>query len=741
MRVKRSVWAATIGLAIAASGCNGHLFPWSGSSAGPRTYVKPNVLPLEPTEGMWVYNHLPEARIRTLFNFTVTKEWANNLQLASVKLGASGAFVSPDGLILTNHHVAAGGLQNASAPGKDYVTNGFLAKSRGDEIKLPGLELSVLESIQDVTERVNNGVNSDLKGEAAVKARNAVIAQIESESQKETGLQSNVVTLYGGARYDLYRYKRYTDIRCVFAPEMAIAFFGGDPDNFEYPRYDLDITVLRAYEDDQPARVQHYLRLSTEGVHENDLVFVSGNPGTTDRLLPVATLKMMRDLSLPLALEGLERQERVLIEYSEKGPEERRQAQRDLFGIQNSLKALRPREAALKSDLMQRKIDEEAAMRQQLRQHPDLSHYDQAYDENATAEQRRARLLIPFAFVEQGRAFSTSLFSYARALVRLPEESAKPDADRLPEYTQAKRGPLEHRLLAAVPVYPELEIARLTESLKFMTAKMPNSAIAKKILAGKSPEDRARELVTGTKLADPAERKRLLEGGAAAIKDSDDPMIQLVKSIDPESRQLRRDYESQVEEPTTEALTQINRARFDLYGSQLYPDATGTLRVAFGLVKGYQQDGQQIPAWTTMGGAFEHEQRHDAKPPYQLPDSWHKAHDRIDLKTPLNFVSTADITGGNSGSPVVNRDGELVGIIFDSNRQGVAINYAYDDVVARAVSVDSRAVIEALRNIYNANDLLNELLGVYIVRPSSTQPSEQAARQTAESTTQPATQP
>jgi hypothetical protein len=720
MRVKRSVWAATIGLAVAAAGCNGHLFPWSNSTAGPRTYVKPNVLPLKPTEGMWVYNHLPEGRLRALFNFDVTREWATNLQLASVKIGASGAFVSADGLILTNHHVAAGGLQNASGPGKDYVTNGFLAKTRGEEIKLPGLELSILESIKDVTERVEKSVDPSLKGEEAVKARNAVIAGIESESQKATGLQSTVVTLYGGARYDLYRYKRFTDIRCVFAPEMAIAFFGGDPDNFEYPRYDLDITVLRAYEDGKPARVQHYLRLSTQGVRDGDLVFVSGNPGSTDRLLPVASLKVMRDLSLPFALEGLERQERALLAYSDRGLEERRQAQRDLFGIQNSLKALRPRLTALKSDLMQRKIDEEIAMREQLRDRRDLGHYDQAYEENAAAEQQRSRLLIPYGFVEQGRGFATTLFSYARALVRLPAESAKPDSERLPEYTQAKRGPLEHRLLAEVPVYPELEIARLTESLKFMTAKMPSSSpVLKKVLAGKSPEDRARELVSGSKLADPAERKRLLEGGLSAIKSSEDPMLQLVKAIDPDARQLRREYESQVEEPTTQALTQINRARFDLFGPQLYPDATGTLRLAYGLVKGYQQDGDQVPAWTTIGGAFDHEQRHDAKPPFQLPDSWHKAHDKLDLKTPLNFVSTADITGGNSGSPVVDRNGDLVGIIFDSNRQGVAMNFAYDDVQARAVSVDSRAVIEALRNVYGADALLAELLGMNIVPPAT----------------------
>lgn len=712
MRVKRSAWAALALLAAGAFGCEGHLLPLQNTRPQSSTYATPNAITILPTEGMWVYNHLPETRLRQQFSFEVSKPWADNLQLASVRMGASGAFVSNDGLILTNHHVAAGGLQNASGPGKDYVTNGFLAKTRDEEIKLPGLELSVLESIEDVTDRVNDAVDPKLTGEDAVKARNAVFAQIESESQKATGLQSNIVTLYGGARYDLYRYKRYTDVRCAFAPEMAIAFFGGDPDNFEYPRYDLDITILRAYENDKPAQVKHYLRLSTQGVREGDLVFVSGNPGTTDRLLPVAALKAMRDLTLPLALESLERQERVLLAYSDKGPEERRQAQRELFGIQNSLKALRPRLAALKTDLMDRKSREESAMRDQLRHRADLRHYDKAWNDVATAEQRRASLIMPDAFIDSGRAFASPLFGYARALVRLPAESAKPDAERLPEYTQAKRAPLEHRLLAQVPVYPDLEQAKLTESLKFMVAKLgANSALAKKVLAGKSPEDRAKELVQGTKLADAAERKRLLEGGAEAVKSSEDPMTVLARSIDPESRSLRREYESQVDEPLTQSLTQINRARFALYGSGLYPDATGTLRLAYGVVKGYEQDGEQIPAWTTIGGAFQHEQRHDAKPPFQLPESWHSAHDKLDLKTPFNFVSTADITGGNSGSPVVNRNGELVGIIFDSNRQGVAMNFAFSDTQARAVSVDSRAVIESLRNIYGADALLAELLG------------------------------
>jgi hypothetical protein len=709
MRVKWSAWAATAFLTFSLAGCSS--LPWNKPKPAGH-YVEPGGITILPSEGMWVYNRLPDERLRENFSFQVVKPWADNLRLASTRIGASGAFVSPDGLILTNHHVAAGGLQNASGPGKDYVTNGFLAKSRGDEIKLPGLELSVLQSIEDVTDRVNDAVDPKLTGEAAVKARNAAFAKIEAESKEQTGLQSSVVTLFGGAIYDLYRYKRYTDIRCVFAPEMAIAFFGGDPDNFEYPRYDLDITILRAYEDGKPAQVQHYLRMSLQGVREGDLVFVSGHPGTTDRLLPVDALVSMRDLTLPLALEGLERQEKTLITYSDHGPEERRQAQREFFGIQNSLKALRPRLAALKGDLIDHKKEQETAMRDQLRQRPDLRHYDRAYTEVATAERNRERLLLPYAFIEQGRAFATSLFGYARALVRVAREKQKPDDQRLPEYTSSNLGPLEHRLLAPVPVYPELETATLTESLKFFREKLgEDSPLVKKVLGDKSPEDRARELVSGTKLADPAERKKLLEGGPSAVESSEDPMIVLVRAIDPDARQLRREYESQVSEPMTQALTLINRARFALYGNKLYPDATGTLRLAWGLVKGYEQDGQQIPSWTTIGGAFQHEQEHDAKPPFQLPESWHNAKDHLDLTTPLNFVSTADITGGNSGSPIVDRNGYLVGVIFDSNRQGIAMNFEYTDIQARAVAVDCRGIIESLRNIYGAETLLDELLG------------------------------
>jgi hypothetical protein len=663
-----------------------------------------------PAVGMWLPNAVPAARIRKLTGFAPDVNWMDHVRLSSVRMGASGSFVSPDGLVLTNHHVAAGGLHNISRAGKDYIADGFLAKNYEDEVRIPGMELSVLVSIEDVTAPIKAAVRSGMSPAVAHKARQERIAELERESLEKTALQSNVVTLYGGAVYHLYRYKKYTDVRVVFAPEFAAAFFGGDPDNFEYPRYDLDMTLLRAYENGKPAKVEHYLKFATRGVEEGDAVFVSGHPGHTDRLLPVAVLTGMRDQTLPLRIASMERIEKALLDYCAKGAEESRQAEANLFGVQNSLKANRPRLAALQGPMIGRKQFAEDDFRQKLRGRDDLREYDRAWDRIAATEQQRTNLFPRFMFLEEGRAFSTGLFSDARELVRLADEDAKPDGERLPEYTQSRRASLEHALFADNPIYPGLEIAKLTASLEMFADSLGSSSPqVQKILAGKSPADRASELVNGTKLADASERKKIRAGGPAAIASSADPMIKLARQIDQEARQLRLEYEATVQEPQTEALTQINQARFALLGNDAYPDATGTLRLAFGLVKGYEQDGHAIPFRTTIAGAFQHEAAHGGKDPYALPASWHRAQSAINGATPLNFVCTADITGGNSGSPVVNRAGELVGLIFDSNQQGVADNFAYTDVQARAVSVDSRAILEALRKIYHADRLVEEL--------------------------------
>lgn len=666
-------------------------------------------VPLAATEGMWLPDAPPVERLKKQFGFVPTQQWLDHLRLASVNIGASGAFISADGLILTNHHVAVGGLQSISRPGKDYVADGFLARTHAEEIRLPGMDASVLESIEDVTARIEAAVDKKLAPDQAVKARQAVIAEIERDSQIRTGYQSKVITLYGGAMYHLYRYKRYNDIRVVFAPEVSSAFFGGDPDNFEYPRYCLDITILRAYENGKPASINHYLRLSQKGAADGELIFVSGHPGRTDRLMTTASLLTMRDLTLPTSIESMERYERMILNYSARGDEQRRQAQENLFSIQNGLKANRPRLVALRGELIQRKLHDENAFRQALRSRPDLKPFDAAWDRIAEAEQARQKLALRRFMLEDGRAFNTDLFFHARNLVRFAAEETKPDAQRLPEYTQARKQETEDWLLADYPIYPEMETAILTTALRFFQEKMGSDPIVQTVLQGKDPAVRAQELVQGTKLGSAEERKKIRGLTPSAIEAYPDAMLQLAQAIDAETRKVRLEFESQVQEPQNQALTEINRARFALMGTNTYPDATGTLRLAFGIVKGYQQDGQAIPPFTTLGGAFDHERAHRATYPFALPKTWTDARGRMDLRTPLNFVSTADITGGNSGSPVVNRAGELVGVLFDSNRQGIADNLGYSDEQARAVSVDSRAILECLSKVYNAKELLAEL--------------------------------
>jgi hypothetical protein len=457
--------------------------------------------------------------------------------------------------------------------------------------------------------------------------------------------------------------------------------------------------------------VEHWLRFAPKGVSNDELTFVSGHPGRTDRLLPSAVLQHMRDEGLPLRKEMLERSEHVLLAYGEQSSEAKRQAADELFGVQNSLKVYRPRLARLREgDIIQRKQADEAELRKAIASRPDLASAKDAFDTIDRAEEAWSHLQLREMMLEGGGAFRSRLFGYARTLYRHPEEDAKPDNERLPEFNQAKRKALEQRLFAVEPVYPELEIAKLTDSLMLLEEKLgAQDETVKAIMAGQTPARRAEELVRGCKLADAAERRRLYDGGDAAINNSDDAMIKLVKLIDPESRRLRKQMEADVSEPLTRAESEVNRSRFAVYGSNTYPDATGSLRLAFGVVKGYEQDGQHLAAWTTIGGAFDHEREHASKPPYQLPQRWHEAKDKLDLKTPLDFVATDDITGGNSGSPVVNRRGEFVGIVFDGNRQSIVNDYAYSNVQSRMIAVDARGIVEALRKVYGAERILEEL--------------------------------
>ncbi len=666
-------------------------------------------------EGMWVFNKLPIETLKAKYGFEPTPGWAEHLRSSAVRFnsGGSGSFVSADGLIMTNHHIGADTLAKLGTKDKDYYRDGFFAKTYDEEAKAPDLELNVLVGIEDVTARVNAGLTPGLDDAAAEKARRKAMAEIEKESTDKTGLRSDVITLYQGGQYHLYTFKKYTDVRLVFAPEFAAAFFGGDPDNFEYPRYDLDICFFRAYENGNPARPPHYLKWSKNGSKDGELVFVAGHPGRTDRLNTVASLEFLRDVSFPILLDYLHTKEAFLLDYGKRGAEAFRQAKEDLFSIQNSRKARVGGLGGLRDNaFMARKAQAEKELRQRIAADPRKKEaYASAWDQIAQAQKVAAGLVKPYYFLERGFAFDSALFRIARTLVRLAEEKTKPNSDRLKEYRESALPSLELKLFSEAPIYPEYEEARLGQSLAYWKKMQPEMPLVQQVLRGRSPEDAARAFVRDSKLASIPLRKQLASGGKAAIESCDDPMIKLALVADAEARQVRKEREDKVEgvEATNYAL--IARALFEDMGDSIYPDATFTLRLAYGVVKGYEVDGKAIPPYTTIGGAFVHADAHGNKDPYELPRSWHEARSTaaLELETPLNFVSTADIIGGNSGSPVVNRHNEVVGLIFDGNIQSLVLDFGSDEKIARAVSVDSRGILEALRSIYKTDRLVKEL--------------------------------
>ncbi|GIW78564.1 MAG: hypothetical protein KatS3mg105_0371 [Gemmatales bacterium] len=665
-------------------------------------------------EGMWLFNHPPREYLKKKYGFVPTDRWLEHVQKSSVRFnnGGSGSFVSADGLVMTNHHVGADCLHKLSDARHNYYRDGFYAATRGQEKRCHDLELNVLMSIEDVTERVNAAVKPNMSAEEAARARRAVMAKIEKESLDKTGLRSDVITLYQGGQYHLYRYKKYTDVRLVFAPEQAIAFFGGDPDNFEYPRYCLDVAFFRVYENGKPAKIEHYLKWSKRGAVEDELVFVSGNPGRTDRLATLARLHYLRDRGFPELLKLLYRWEVVLTAWSNRDAENARRAKDFLFSVQNSRKARRGGLAGLLDpEIMARKTKEERELQKQMAKDPKLRDALKAYDQIAQAEATLAKHLRERRALEFGAAFNSKLFDFARHLVRAAEEKQKDDGDRLREYRSSALPSLEQQLFSEEPLYDDFETLKLADSLMWFSEEFgAEHPLVKKVLAGKAPSARAAELVRGTKLKSVSYRKKLYKGGRAAIDACTDPMILLAKLVDPASRKVRKIMDTQ-EEIKRQAFAKIANAKYQIQGDSVYPDATFTLRLAFGVVKGYEQNGEHIPFETTIAGLYERAKQHDFKEPFNLPPRWLERKDKLNLKTPMNFVCTADIIGGNSGSPVINKDAEIVGLIFDGNIQSLVLDYIYTDKQARAVSVHSRAIIEALTKVYDAESLAKEITG------------------------------
>jgi hypothetical protein len=666
-------------------------------------------------EGFWPFSSVPREQIKQAYGFDVTDAWLTHLQLASVRFGgASGSFVSPDGLVLTNHHVGLGTLAKLSTAERDLVAHGFLAATRAEELKAPDLELLVLQSIEDVTARVNAAVKPGTSPAEAFVARKAAIAAIEKTSTEATGLRSDVVTLYQGGQYHLYRYKKYTDVRLVFAPEYEIAFFGGDPDNFTYPRYCLDVTLFRVYENDRPARIEHFLKWSPKGAREGELVFTSGHPGGTERLYTVAHLQDLRDRSLPFALRYLDRRRDSRLRYAARGAEQERQVKQDVFGIDNALKSIRGQLAGLQDEgLMAQKRSAEETLRRRVTADAALqTQYAAGWDQIARARAALPAFAIEHAMIEGAVGLDTRLFTMARHLVRLAAERSKPDTARLPEYTEARLASLERQLYSPAPLYIEAEKATLAASLVFLRDELgADHLLVKAALAGKTPENRAAELLDGTKLGDVAARKAVAAAGAAGIAASTDPLIVLAREIDPGARALRQRHEDEVVSVERDAYAKIAQAVFATRGTSAYPDGTSTLRLSYGQVKGYASGGRAIQPFTDFAGLFARQEQFGARPPYDAPQRWDDRRSALDPATPFNLVTTNDIVGGNSGSPVVDAGGEIVGLVFDGNIESLPGYFIYDGTVNRTVAVDSRAIVEALVKVYDDRALADEILG------------------------------
>src|SRR3984893_6410827 len=679
-------------------------------------------LPVQSDEGMWLFNNPPLKQLKEKYQFEPTPQWLEHLQKSSVRFnsGGSGSFVSATGLCITNHHVAADALQKASSEQNNYLKDGFYAKSSADEIKCADLELNVLMAIEDVTDRVNGAVKSGMSADDATKARGNAIAQIEKESKEKTGLRSDVVTLYQGGAYHLYRYKRYDDVRVVFAPEQQMAFYGGDPDNFEYPRFDLDVCIFRVYENGQPAKIDHYLQWNSKGPSDGELTFVSGSPGRTDRQLTVDEMADRRDREVPNWLTLFNRREVLLNAWAQRSFENARRCRDDLFGDQNNRKRYDGYVAALFDPEIWSAIEaREKKLRDAISRDPKLTSTIAAYDRIKKAQAEIVKIAPRYDYLEQERpitvgyrgprAFYGTLFKYARLLTRAVDERAKPNGERIADFRDSAKESLELELFSTEPVYDDYEILRLTDSLTDFAEKLGASdPLVKQVLAGKSPRARAVELVTGTKLKDVDLRKSLYAKDAAALQAARDPMLEVARMIDKPAREARKAHETQ-EEIKKQAYADIAKARFAVEGTSNYPDATFTLRLSYGTVRGYEEDGKPISAFTDFNGLYQRAAEHDNKPPFDLPQRWIDRKSALNPQTKFNFVSDADTIGGNSGSPVVNKENEFVGIIFDGNIQSLALDCIFSDKQARSVSVDSAAITEVLRKVYDAGALADEL--------------------------------
>ena len=662
-------------------------------------------------EGMWTFDNFPSKAVKAKYGVDIDQAWLDNVRGASVRLssGCSASVVTKDGLVLTNHHCVRDCAQNLSTAKVDYVKEGFSTASREDEKLCPGMQAEILSTISDVTARVS-GAAAGKTGQDFVKARDAAIAAIEKEgcAGREKDYRCQVITLYQGGQYKLYTYRKYSDVRLVFAPEQVMAFFGGDPDNFNFPRYDLDCSFVRLYENGKPAATPAHLKWSTAAPKAGDPVFISGNPGSTQRLLTAEQLETIRDVSLPDTLLLLSELRGRLIRFGEESAEHARISNADLFGVENSFKALHGQEEALVDPALltaKRKFD--ADLRAKVMKDKKLSaEIGDPWTDTAKVQADRRALYQPYTYMEARAGLLSSLFSYGRAIVRAAQEKAKANGERLPEYTDSRLALLEKRVLDDEPVYPELEQAKLeywlTKLREHLTADAPGT---KTFLGKDSPEALAARL-SQSKLANAAYRKQLWDGGLAAVNTSDDAMIRFVLATDGASRAVRKDYENRVSGPSDRAAEKIAKARFAVYGTGTYPDATFSLRLSYGQVEGWNENGAQVAPFTYYRGLWE---RATGQDPFALAPRWVNAQSKVNLDTVFDFSTDNDIIGGNSGSPAIDAKGEVIGAVFDGNIHSLGGNFGFDDTQNRGVVVSTAAITEALDKVYGAHAMVAEL--------------------------------
>jgi hypothetical protein len=666
-------------------------------------------------DGMWTFDNVPRALIKQKYGFDVTDQWLEHVRLASARVGnsASASFVSPNGLLFTNQHVGRDQVTKLSTPERDFVRDGFYAAARDQELKCPDMEINVLVSYEDVTTRVQGAVKPGATDKEAADQRQAEMAAIEKACVAQTGLKCDLVTLYSGGEYWLYRNKTYTDLRLVFAPEEQIAYFGGDYDNFTYPRWNFDITFVRAYENGQPAQTPHFLTWSANGAADGELIFVPGYPGSTARLLTVAQLQYQRDMGNPLQMQVWASRADALMRFAKRGPEQDRRSSAGRLGLANSMKRLVGQQDGLKNPrIFRKKEEDEAALRAKIAVNPEWQKaYAPAFEQIAHAYAELPKYAKRLAF---SNLTASRLAGMASTFVRYSEEVPKPNAQRYPEFSDARLESLKATLQSSAPIYMDMEEAQLAAWLDdAATVLGADDLFVTAALGGQPAGVVVKAVMAATTLADPIARKALVTGGPAAIRASTDPLIALARRVEPIVRALRTWQEEQIQSVEAAAGTKIAQARFAVYGKHAYPDANMNLRLEYGTVAGYEEDTTLVPHKTTFYGLYERAAAFNDKPPFSLPPRWRDGKSILDLSTPFNFAYTADTIGGNSGSPVINRAGEICGINFDSNVQKLPNRYLYIDEAegSRAVGVHSAGVVEGLRKIYKADALVRELTG------------------------------